>query len=161
MRLIEPFQFETPKADRARTLIALVLWLDVAIAWALLKDLTDGGGGVSEPALMCAAPSVAALITLLRGKGLDRAKLAQVVAWGWVVVGTVFWTVTMAFSFSGRASELFLGSAVVWTLLALQMTIPAAIRWERSDLTLFESFAQYMRIFVIIVPMLVLGFLFS
>jgi len=161
MGLIEPFEFETPKADRARTLIALVLWLNVIISWALLKDATNARGGLSEPALMCSAPNVAALITLLRGKGLDGAKLAQVVAWGFVVVGTIFWTVITVISFGTRTSDRFLASGIILALLALQMTIPAAIRWGRSDLTLFESFGQYMRIFAILVPMLVLGFLFS
>jgi hypothetical protein len=161
MRLIEPFEFESPKPDRARLLIALVLWLNVIISWALLKDARNGGGGLSEPALMCSAPNIAALITLLRGKGLDGAKLAQVVAWGFVVVGTIFWTFGMAFSYGAHASDRFAGSAFIGILLALQMTIPAAIRWGRSDLTLFESFAQHMRIFFVLVPMLVLGFLFS
>lgn len=161
MSLIEPFQFESSKADRARTLVALVLWLNVIISWALLKDATNGRGGLSEPALMCSAPNVAALITLLRGKGLDGAKLAQVVAWGFVVVGTMFWTAIMVFSFGPHTSDRFLASGIILALLAQQMTIPAAIRWGRSDLTLFESFAQYMRIFAILVPMLVLGFLFS
>ena len=161
MSLIEPFQFESPKADRARTLVAVVLWLNVVFSWALLKDATNGRGGLSEPALMCSAPNVAALITLLRGNGLDGAKLAQVVAWGFVVVGTIFWTAIMVFSVGPHASDRFLASGIILALLALQMTIPAAIRWGRSDLTLFESFAQHMRIFAVLVPMLVLGFLFS
>lgn len=161
MRLIEPFQFETSKADRARTLVALVLWLDVIIAWALLKDATNGRGGISEPALLCIAPSVAALITLLRNKGLDGATLAQVVAWGFVVAGAIFATVGMIFSFGLRTSDTFIALALIVTLLALQMTIPAAVRWGRSDLTLWQAFTQYIRVFAVLVPMLVLGFLFS
>ncbi len=161
MSFIEPFQFETPKQDRARILVALVLWLNVILSWALLKDATNGRGGLSEPALLCMAPSVAALITLLRHKGLDGATLAQVVAWGFVVAGTIFGTVGMIFSPHQRPSDRFVASAVIVTVLALQVIIPAAVRWGRTDLTLFEAFAQYMRVFAVLVPLLVLGFLNS
>jgi hypothetical protein len=161
MRLIEPFQFETPKPDRARLLIAGVLWLNVIILWAILKNATNGRGGISEAALLCMAPSIAALVTLLRHKGLDGANLARVVAWGYVVAGTIFGTVAMVFSAGHRASDTFALWAFVLTLLSVQILIPAAIRWGRTEVTLRDAFARYMLVFAVLGPILVVGFLFS
>jgi hypothetical protein len=161
MRLIEPFQFETPKPDRARLLIAGVLWLNVIVSWALLKNATNGGRGVSEAALLCMAPSIAALVTLLRHKGLDGARVAQVVAWGYVFVITIFGTLGWVFSAARHTSDSFALWAAVLVVVALQVTIPAAIRWARSELTLWQSFARYMRVLAIVLPILVVGFLFS
>jgi hypothetical protein len=150
-----------PKPDRARALIALVLVIDMVLTLVLLKDARNGGRGPGETALLWTAPSVAALIALVRRQGLEGVKIAQVVAWGFVAAGSLLGTFAMVFSFGATKSDRIAGSALIVALLALQMTIPAAIRWARTDLTLFEAFMRYMGIFVILVPMLVLGMLFS
>ena len=161
MAFIEPYQFESSKSERARLLIAAVLWVDVIISWALLKDATNGGAALGAPALLCMAPSIAALVTLLRHKDLDGAKMAQVVAWGYVYAGTIFGTIFMIFSVRLPASESLLLLVLMVSVLAIQMVIPAAIRWARSEVKLWRAFVHYMRIFAIVVPILALLFVFN
>ena len=83
-----------------------------------------------EVGLLCTAPSVAALLMLLKREGLDGAKVAQVMAWVFVVVGTMFSTFFMVLSVGASASEVMSGGGMVTVLLAVQMTIPAAVRWH-------------------------------
>ena len=95
----EPFQFsELPKVQRARVLIALVLAFNAVITWVFFKEASGTVEPPGEIGLLWTAPSVAALLMLLKREGLDGAKLAQVMAWVFVVVGTMFSTFFMVFS---------------------------------------------------------------
>ena len=158
----EPFQFfDLPKVQRARVLIALVLAFNAVITWVFFKEASGTVEPPGEVGLLCTAPSVAALLMLLKREGLDGAKLAQVMAWVFVVVGTMFSTFFMVFSVGASASERMSGSGMVAVLLAVQMAIPAGVRWARTDVSLVRAYFHYARIFAVLVPVIVLGMLFS
>jgi hypothetical protein len=147
------------KTQRARAIIAAVLLADAAITWFFFKEDSGALSPPGDTGLLWTLPSVAALLRLLRSKDLSGAKLAQVVAWGFVFVGTLGWTFVTLFSLGASSSDRFWGSALIGGLLAAQMLIPSAVHWGRNDVTFFGSLRQNSIVFAGIVLITIIGLL--
>lgn len=149
------------RPQRARALIAVVLLTDAAIAWTFFKEDVGALSPPGDFGLLCMAPSLAALIKLLSSKELSGARLAQVVAWGFVVAGTLGWTFALLFSFGASSSDRIWASVVVGLVLAAQMLIPASLQWARSDVPFIQWLAQYAVVFGVVVLVVAFGLLTS